>query len=86
MQRTSAIADLSALQQREDAVNTTPRHTTTTAPEDDEEEEEERLPDYEGLFEATPQQQGTPFSRMDAAFSQLESMWDELSRRASLPN
>ncbi len=49
-------------------------------------EEEEELPDYEGLFETTPQQHGTALARMDAAFSQLESMWDDLSRRASLPN
>ncbi len=54
--------------------------------EGEEEEEEEELPDYEGLFETTPQQHGTALARMDAAFSQLESMWDDLSRRASLPN
>ena len=95
MHRVDAIGDLSLSCPSEGLGNAaSPRDTRRgeegreqeEGEEGEEGEEEEELPDYEGLFETTPQQHGTALARMDAAFSQLESMWDDLSRRASLPN
>ncbi len=101
MHRVAAIADLSLSGPNEDLSNAVSlrdgrrrkgeegRREQEDGEEGEEGEEggeEEELPDYDGLFETTPQQQGTALARMDAAFSQLESMWDDLSRRASLPN
>ncbi len=84
MHRASAITDLSLSRPEGGLETATGCHIDRRGEEG--EETEEKLPDYEGLFETTPQQQGTAFARMDAAFSQLESMWDDLSRHASLPN
>ncbi len=82
IRRTDTAADVSTLGQR--AVTGNAETRRSASPPVDLHEEEE-LPDYGGLFETTPQH-GTAYARMDAAFSHLESMWDDLSRRASLPN
>ncbi len=82
IQRNDTVADVSTSGQRE-GVGRTEATRDLSPPETNNDGEE--FPDNSGLFETTPQT-GTAYARMDAAFSHLESMWDDLSRRASLPN
>ncbi len=62
MQCASTIADLSEQSQIRETASATPHDDVAIPVEEEEERGEELLPDYEGLFEMTPQQQGTPYS------------------------